>query len=115
MWLWLIFLGISIIVYKFFNSSEKKVVLRKPDFKKDLVYLMQFPISPSVRSISPFSLKLETYLRLKKIPYETVYCLKFDSKKRYIPYIELNGKQMSDSNLIINDLETKGIEKVKKT
>merc|ERR1712086_996244 len=90
---------------KVFRPKEKKIILRKPDYKNDLIYLMQFPVSPTIRSISPFSIKLETYLRLKKIPYEPVYCRKFDSKKRYIPYIELNGEQMSDSNLIIQELE----------
>ena len=107
MWFWILLLLI-IITYIIFKPKEKNVVLRKPDYKKDLIYLVQFPISPTIRTISPFALKLETYLRLKKIPYETLYCLKFDGKKRFIPYIELNGEQMSDSNLIIQELEKRG-------
>ena len=108
MWFWILLLLILIITYIIFKPKEKNIVLRKPDYKKDLVYLVQFPISPSIRTISPFSLKLETYLRLKKIPYEPLYSLKFDSKKHYIPYIELNGEQMTDSNLIIQELEKRG-------
>ena len=110
MWIWILLLvpG-TVILYKVFRpKKEKNIILRKPDYKKDLIYLMQFPVSPTIRSISPFSIKLETFLRLKKIPYEPVYCRKFDSKKRYIPYIELNGEQMSDSNLIIQELEKRG-------
>ena len=109
MWFWaLLLVPGTAILYKVFRPKEKKIILRKPDYKNDLIYLMQFPVSPTIRSISPFSIKLETFLRLKKIPYEPVYCRKFDSKKRYIPYIELNGEQMSDSNLIIQELEKRG-------
>jgi len=90
--------------------KEDKIVLQKPDFKKDIVYLVQFPISPTIRTISPFALKLETYLRLKKVPYECVYSFKF-SKKGQIPYIELNGEQIADSNIIIQELENWGIAK----
>ena len=82
-------------------------MLQKPDFQKDIVYLVQFPISPTIRTISPFALKLETYLRLKKVPYECVYSFKF-SKKGQIPYIELNGEQIADSNIIIQELENRG-------
>ena len=110
MWIWILLLvpGTAILYKVFRPKKEQKIILRKPDYKKDLIYLMQFPVSPTIRSISPFSIKLETFLRLKKIPYEPVYCRKFDSKKRYIPYIELNGEQMSDSNLIIQELEKRG-------
>ena len=50
------------------------------------------------------SLKLETWIKLNKIPYENVYSIKF-SKKGQIPYIELNGNQLADSNLIIPRLK----------
>ena len=90
------------------KTKEKKIVLQKPDYKKDIVYLVQFPISPTIRTISPFALKLESYLRLKKVPYEPVYSFKF-SKKGQIPYIELNGEQIADSNIIIQELEKRGM------
>ena len=54
----------------------------------------------------PRSLKLETWLILNKIPYENVYSLKF-SKKGQIPYIELNGEQIADSNVVIRTLSLK--------
>ena len=40
---------------------------RKADWEEDVVYLFQFPLSPSVRSISPFAIKLETWLRMTGI------------------------------------------------
>ena len=49
------------------------------------------------------SLKVETWLRLKGIPYENIYTLRF-GRKGQIPYIELNGEQIPDSNVIIKRL-----------
>ena len=76
------------------------------DWRPNLVYLAQFPPSPRVRSISPFSLKLETWLRLAKIPYQNVYTRKFSKASHTIPYIELNGQQISDSNRIMETLRS---------
>ena len=69
--------------------------------------MVQFPVSPQMRTISPFALKLETYLRMNKVNYEPIYTLRF-SKKGQIPYIELNGEQIADSNIIISELEKRG-------
>ena len=108
MWLWFIIITLVVFIcYKLSKPKDEKIVLQKPDFKKDIVYLVQFPISPTIRTISPFALKLETYLRLKKVPYECVYSFKF-SKKGQIPYVELNGEQLADSNIIIQELENRG-------
>ena len=49
------------------------------------------------------SLKVETWLRLKEIPYENIYTLRF-GRKGQIPYVELNGEQIPDSNVIIKRL-----------
>merc|ERR1711928_6148 len=101
MWLWLI---LTIIVslaffFKRLRGSRNAQYLQKPNYKENVVYLVQFPCSPVIRTISPFALKLETYLRLRNVPYEPVYSLKF-SRKGQIPYIELNGEQIPDSNVI---------------
>ncbi len=44
----------------------------KVDWKKGTVYLYQFPRSPCIPSISPFCLKLETWLRMADVNYEVV-------------------------------------------
>jgi len=106
MWFWLISTVIVSLVflYKRKSSSRNAQCLQKPNYKKDVVYLVQFPCSPFIRTISPFALKLETYLRMRGISYEPIYSLKF-SRKGQIPYIELNGEQIPDSNVIIKELE----------
>ena len=52
------------VIYKVKFAKKKDPGLRKPDWKKDVVYLCQFYLVPSVRTISPFALKLETWLRM---------------------------------------------------
>lgn len=97
-------IGALIWLLKRRGRNSAKGMLHRPNWVRDRVYLVQFPVSPHVRSISPFSLKLETYLRMKGIPYENVHSLVF-SRKGQIPYIELNGEQIADSNCIIHKLE----------
>ena len=106
-WVTILLFVIGIYYFKF-RTKQKLIKLQKPFPQKDTVYLVQFPPSPKIRSISPFSLKLETYLRLKKVNYEPIYSLKF-SEKGQIPYIELNGEQIADSNVIIKVLQERGI------
>jgi len=70
----------------------------------------KFTSSPSPRylafvsNISPFSLKVESFLRLYDIPYEMVPTFTFSSKGQ-MPYIRLNsidGVEIPDSNVIID-------------
>jgi len=93
-----------ILLYKFKLKPKPVRVLQKTNWEKDVVYLCQFPLCPSVRTISPFALKLETWLRLAGIKYENVFTMKFGSKGQ-IPYIELNGEEIPDSNVIIARLK----------
>merc|ERR1719184_368049 len=58
-----------------------------------------------MRSISPFALKLETWLRLTGIQYTNVYTTTFSKSTKMIPYIELNGKEMADTSVIIEDFK----------
>lgn len=87
------------------RSRTEANKLHKEVWVEDVVYLCQFPPVPSVKSISPFALKLETWLRLTGIKYENIYTFKFSSKGQ-IPYIELNGEAIADSNIIIRRLKS---------
>ena len=88
-----------LIIYflaKRFQGKDKKRSTRP-----GTVVLHQFP--PSELS-SPPCLKLETFLRMTKIPYENEYSFKF-SKKGKIPWIEFNGQEIADSNFCIQFLK----------
>ena len=74
------FLSLTLIagvVYKLKFAKKKDPGLQKPDWKKDVVYLCQFPLVPSVRTISPFAIKLETWLRVSGKPYLNTVIFKY--------------------------------------
>jgi len=96
---------IALIAYKKIKRLfSPPLGLQQENWVQDVVYLCQFPSVPHVKSISPFALKLETWLRLTGIKYENVYTLQFSSKGQ-IPYIELNGEAIADSNIIMDRLK----------
>ncbi|CAB3405639.1 unnamed protein product [Caenorhabditis bovis] len=79
--------------------------LLKRDWEKDHVYLVQFPRTAAIPTPSPFTLKLETWLRMNDIPYTNIdNQFSKKSAKGQIPFIELNGRQIPDSNIIIDHL-----------
>lgn len=51
------------------NAAAKRAV-KKKNWERDVVYLYQFPRAGCVPNISPFCLKLETWLRVADIKYE---------------------------------------------
>jgi len=90
------------------EPKAKKPVSHVQDFEEDMVYLFQFTRSPQIPSISPFCLKLESWLKLHGIKYQNVdHKCKFRSKKGLLPFIELNGEEIADSNMIIETLSKK--------
>jgi len=94
---------VPVALYSYLKLSRRKVkhpIVKK--WAKDMVYLCQFPCSPEMRSISPFALKLETWLRLTGVQYTNVYTTTFSKSTKTIPYIELNGEEIADSSLIID-------------
>lgn len=58
------------------GKAEKKEAapppprVHKQDFQKDVVYLYQFCRTPVLPSLSPYCLKVETWLRLTEVQYE---------------------------------------------
>uniref|UniRef100_A0A7I4YCH3 GST C-terminal domain-containing protein n=1 Tax=Haemonchus contortus TaxID=6289 RepID=A0A7I4YCH3_HAECO len=97
----------SVIAYFFFSKKNKKQVgIRKHDWKPDIVYLYQFPRIKSVPNLSPYCLKVETFLKANKIPYEVCTLLMGRSKYGLLPFIELNGEHIADSQIILHRLKT---------
>lgn len=98
------------------KETKKKEVVKAPpppavhkkDFEKDVVYLYQFNRTPKVPSISPYCLKVETWLKFHGIKYENVnHNGKLRSKQGLLPFVELNGEEIPDSEFIIKTLTTK--------
>ncbi|GMR52828.1 hypothetical protein PMAYCL1PPCAC_23023, partial [Pristionchus mayeri] len=77
-------------------------VLLKRDWTRDHIYLFTYPRCRRIPNISPWSLKLETWLRMARLPY-TAISTNFCSK-RPLPFVEVNGRQIEDSNVIIEAL-----------
>ncbi|XP_045463639.1 failed axon connections isoform X2 [Harmonia axyridis] len=87
------------------EPAPPKVVVHKTNYEKDVVYLYQFSRTPLLPSLSPYCLKVETWLRLAGIKYENVdHKLKYRSKKGQLPFVELNGEEIADSVIIIKEL-----------
>ncbi|KAL3116156.1 hypothetical protein niasHT_002280 [Heterodera trifolii] len=90
-------LRLSFAKTRFFSTN-----LQKRNFREGIVYLYQFPRAPILPNISPFCLKVETFLRANEITYEVIgsWNLRNAPQKRF-PFIELNGEQISDSQIIL--------------
>jgi len=90
------------------EPPQPKFSVKKLSFEKDVVYLYQFSRTPVIPSMSPYCLKVETWLRLAGLKYENVdHKMKHRSKKGQLPFIELNGEEIADSTLIIKELSQK--------
>ncbi|XP_018420423.1 PREDICTED: failed axon connections homolog [Nanorana parkeri] len=74
---------------------------------KDAIILHQFsrPIN-GVPSLSPFCLKLETYLRMADLPYQNYFDGKLSPQGK-MPWIEYNHTRVSGTEFIIDFLEEK--------
>jgi glutathione S-transferase len=76
------------------------------------IRLHQFPTSLGVANLSPFCLKVETWLKLAGVPYEIAWTP--DPRKAplgKLPYIVDDGKVIADSSCIIEHLQrTHGVK-----
>merc|ERR1711977_817293 len=90
-------------------KEKKKPVVNKKDFEEDVVYLFQFNRSSQIPSISPLCLQVESWLKLHGIKFENVDLKsKLWSKEgKMLPFIELNGEKIVDTNNIFETLATK--------
>lgn len=76
------------------------------------IKLFQFPRMFGIPNISPFCCKLETWLRIARIPYEVVDTPDpRKGPKGKVPFIEDGGVRIGDSSLIVDHLtRTRGID-----
>src|SRR5687768_6031520 len=66
------------------------------------------PAFGTLSSISPFCAKLETYLKMRGLPYESKVANFMKAPKGKVPWVEIDGgAPMGDSGLIIEELEKK--------
>ncbi|EFO17119.1 hypothetical protein LOAG_11383 [Loa loa] len=91
------------IPYKYLITRKRKTPI-KDNYKEGMVYLYQFPRIKYAPTISPFCLKLETWLRMADIKYENVCSWTIRSLEGTLPFLEYNGKEYPDSTLAIRDM-----------
>jgi glutathione S-transferase len=72
-----------------------------------MMTLHQFPRTWGIPNLSVFCVKVETYLRINKLPYEIVESLPLKGPRGKLPYLVDEGHKLSDSRLILNYLKTK--------
>lgn len=73
-----------------------------------MIKLFQFNRHWGMPNVSPFGMKLETYLRMAKLPYECVFTNDpRRAPKGKLPYIDDDGKVIADTGLIIHYLKNK--------
>ncbi|CAH1251350.1 FAXC [Branchiostoma lanceolatum] len=91
-----------------FRIQKVKV---RADFTPGKVYYHAAPPVKAIPCLTPFGVKLETYMRMADIPYEPSPQTVHMGPKGKIPWIEYNGRAMGDSNLIIEFLnKEKGVD-----
>lgn len=79
---------------------------RRAAYPKDTVVVHQLGRGPWAPSMSPFCVKLETYLRVAEIPNQSVQSLEMSSKNK-VPFIVYNGEEVADSHFCIEYLNEK--------
>lgn len=94
--------GVSVFVFRRMFKSKERIC--GVDYPKDKVIVHQFQKGTYVPSLSHFVVKLETYLRMAKIPYEPFYNPYGGGPKGKVPWIEYNGTTVADSQFAIQFL-----------
>lgn len=69
------------------------------------LYKYGYPSGVDTPDISPFVVKLETWLRMSGIPYETRTGTRHDMPKGKLPAVRIDGRLMGDSSFIIAHLQ----------
>lgn len=82
----------------------KKLRAKWDEVGPNVVVLHTIARGNTVPSITPFSIKLETFFRMMGIEYELEYEVPMGPKHK-VPWITINGKDYSDSELIVDKLQ----------
>ncbi|KAG7153742.1 failed axon connections homolog [Homarus americanus] len=88
-------------VYRYYVHKKRRE--RWANAGQDVVIVHAFPKGRYTPNMSPFVLKLETYLRLAQITYQVDYEEPL-GPKALCPWITLNGEEVADSQLIMERL-----------
>jgi glutathione S-transferase len=81
------------------------------DTARAAIKLFQFPRMFAIPNLSPFCCKLETWLRMARIPYEIANADPRGAPKGKLPFIEEAGVRIADTSLIIEHLaRTRGVD-----
>ena len=73
-----------------------------------MITLFQFYRVWGLPNASPFCMKVETYFRMTKLPYENKFVNNPQkSPKRKLPHIKMDGKFYPDSEFIISELKSR--------
>jgi glutathione S-transferase len=70
-----------------------------------MIKVHKFGPSFGLPDASPFVMKVETYLRIKGLEYETLSSDVRKAPRKQLPYIEIDGKITADSTAIVDQLE----------
>ena len=94
----------SISVTRHYSSPLLQFRVCGTDYPRDTIVVHSCKRGPYAPSLGNMVVKLETYLRMGNIPYET-HCDNYNGPhgpKGKIPWIEYNGQEIGDSELIID-------------
>ncbi len=70
-----------------------------------VITLHTFPGRPGLESLSPFCMKVEVYLKARKLPYRTILGNPRAGPKQKLPFIEVDGQRIADSATILEHFE----------
>ena len=99
--------GIWAIRWILKEHSLKKARQKWAKVGQDVVVLHQFPRPKTCLSLSPFPIKVETFLRITGIKYVNDFDFPYSPDTRKSPWITLNGEDISDSQIIVETLARK--------
>ncbi|CAL4093269.1 unnamed protein product [Meganyctiphanes norvegica] len=102
--------ALTLVIFTYLSFMKKKEFARKrrkwSSVGRDVVVLHCLPRCHWAPSLSPFNIKLETYFRMAKIPYQLDFTepmapVKKGMARNTTPWITINGEEVVDSQLII--------------